>query len=67
MEEWARLQNIRHFERDLEQETDPEKRRRLAQFIADERALIDEAKRRKRAKPAAGGAKPAAEGAKPAP
>ncbi|WP_297692495.1 hypothetical protein [Phenylobacterium sp.] len=59
MEEWARLQNIRHFERDLEQETDPEKRRRLAQFIADERARLAEAKRGNRAKPAAEDVKPA--------
>jgi len=59
MEEWARLQNIRHFERDLEQETDPEKRRRLAQFIAAGRARLAEAKRRNRAKPAAEDVKPA--------
>lgn len=47
MEEWARRKNIEHFERDLQTETDPEKRRILKEFIAQERARLAELKREK--------------------
>ena len=49
MEEWARLKNIEHFERDLLTETDPKKRQQLQQFIDQERTRIEEIRRLKRA------------------
>ena len=48
MEEWARLKNIEHFERDLSVETDPDKRRQLQEFIDQERTRIEEIRRAKR-------------------
>lgn len=48
MEEYAHRQNIERFERELRQESNPERRALLEQLLAEERAQFERAKREKR-------------------
>jgi hypothetical protein len=47
MEEWAHRKNIERFERDLVSEADPQKRRRLQEYLEAERGRLAEIQRRR--------------------
>jgi hypothetical protein len=42
LEAWARQTNVDRFRRDLRRETDPDRRRRLEEFILQEQARLAE-------------------------
>jgi hypothetical protein len=47
MEEWAHRKNIERFERELQSEADPQKRRRLEEFLDAERGRLAELRRQR--------------------